>query len=506
MSSYHSMNMNINADLGAYVRLMNLSGNMIPHDHAPTPNGLLDALLDHERFAFNFSVGLVAGWMILVVMSTFTPTMNLDIISLKSSWNELTSSRDSQLDILDVFRVIAIVWVIVNHLGSEGRVDILEGLPSAKAFKDAVHNHPIFGALLGNSALGVEIFLVLSGLLAARSWHRQSNQPFFEHARIFLVKRVFRLLPIMAVFIFVATGPIVKYALPRFHNTMVANCGTRGIISHLTLTANWQSTPTCLGYLWYLGLDTQLYLIAPILLHFLYHRTRFAVCLILFLTSVSAFLRAVYCQTYGVCNKSDVDIPFIFIPSMNPEQLRQTYAGLWEMYSRPCTKCGPFLIGLLLGFITSNVKIQLSVPVVRRVFTLGLTCAIVVIYAILPEYWWPNQGNTVYNTLYTAMFRTIFATAVAIMIGALFYSVSRPRISYFWAILAKLTFNVYLLHMPTVYVFNHLPYLQTTVSAYSLIVLLPFVCALSFLAALVFYLFVEAPLSRISNQFLKTIS
>ena len=69
-------------------------------------------------------------------------------------------NRGSRLDVLDVFRVVAIVWVVANHLGSEGRVDILDRLPSAQQFKNAVHNHPIFGALLGNSALGVEIFLV----------------------------------------------------------------------------------------------------------------------------------------------------------------------------------------------------------------------------------------------------------------------------------------------------------------------------------------------------------
>lgn len=172
---------------------------------------------------------------------------------------------------------------------------------------------------------------MLSGLLAARSWHRQENLPFLNHAKIFLIKRVFRLLPIVAVFIFLATGPIMKFALPRFHNTMVSNCGASGILSHLTMTSNWQRTPTCLGYLWYVGLDMQLYLLAPILLHLLYRRTRFAVFSIIFLTTASAVMRAVYCQFYEVCNKSDVDIPFIFIPQLTAEQLDKMYAGLWPM-------------------------------------------------------------------------------------------------------------------------------------------------------------------------------
>lgn len=90
---------------------------------------------------------------------------------------------------------------------------------------------------------------------------------------------------------------------------MISSCGVRGILSHLTLTSNWQSTPTCMGYLWYLGLDMQLYIVAPLLLHLLYRRPRIALVLFVFLISVSALLRALYCQYYGVCNSSDVDIP-----------------------------------------------------------------------------------------------------------------------------------------------------------------------------------------------------
>lgn len=58
---------------------------------------------------------------------------------------------------MNTFRVIAILWVMLNHTGSEGRIDILERLPSAEQFKANVHQHPLFGALLGNSALGVEV-------------------------------------------------------------------------------------------------------------------------------------------------------------------------------------------------------------------------------------------------------------------------------------------------------------------------------------------------------------
>lgn len=47
----------------------------------------------------------------------------------------MTVARQSRLNILDILRVVAILWVMMNHTGSEGRIDILDRLPSADAFK-----------------------------------------------------------------------------------------------------------------------------------------------------------------------------------------------------------------------------------------------------------------------------------------------------------------------------------------------------------------------------------
>lgn len=125
-------------------------------------------------------------------------------------------------------------------------------------------------------------------------------------------------------------------------------------------------------------------------------------------------------------------IQFISYPGQSAELLQQIYAGLWDVYSRPHTKCGPFLIGILLGqlTITLNVEmvqqnLEISTEKATKWFYAGLVVAVATIYAILPEYWWPNQGNTLYNTLYTATFRTVFAAALAIMILALFLNPKR---------------------------------------------------------------------------------
>jgi hypothetical protein len=142
MSAIHPMNVD------AYLLIDNLCGNLTglftikAINYGSASSSILQifdsigaVLASQEQLVLNVSISVVVFWLTLVVLASIVPSINMDILSLKQSWKELTVARDSRLDILDVFRVSAIVWVVANHLGSEGRIDILEGLPSAKAFK-----------------------------------------------------------------------------------------------------------------------------------------------------------------------------------------------------------------------------------------------------------------------------------------------------------------------------------------------------------------------------------
>lgn len=144
MSAIHPMN------IDAYLLLNDLCQNLTDLFHRPSSgvyhgsgfptivriiNSIGSVLFKEERLLFNISATIVICWMAVVILSTLLPSFNMEILSLKQSWKELTTFRNSRLDVLDIFRVGAIVWVIANHLGSEGRIDILEGLPSAKEFK-----------------------------------------------------------------------------------------------------------------------------------------------------------------------------------------------------------------------------------------------------------------------------------------------------------------------------------------------------------------------------------
>uniref|UniRef100_A0A7E4UQ05 Acyl_transf_3 domain-containing protein n=1 Tax=Panagrellus redivivus TaxID=6233 RepID=A0A7E4UQ05_PANRE len=429
--------------------------------------------------------------------------------NVKNNFHELISHKPSKMAIIDYIRVMAIFWVMVNHLGSEGRVDILERAPSSKAFKTAIHDHVFFGPVFGNSALGVEIFLVLSGLLAARSWSRIATSetgPITSKYVGFVLKRVFRLFPSIAVFVFLAQSSLTSTLLPRFHETMISSCGIKGIASHLTFTSNLQCTPTCLGYLWYLGLDFQLYALSPLIMMALMCNAKVGIFVVAACVSLSMVLRGVMCRAYGICNNSDVDIPFISFPNQTETELNAMYNGIWDMYSRPPTKLGPYFIGVFIGWLTTVISSspKLSTRTLKVVNWTVIGCATFCVFGILPEYWNPNAGDTVYNTFYTAVFRTLFGACVSWLVVYCTYW-RQIQFNVVFNVLATITFQAYLLHMPIVYLFNHVEYLQTATGPWEVLLMLPFLAIISYTAALFMYLFIEAPLGKISANLFQLI-
>lgn len=90
---------------------------------------------------------------------------------------------------------------------------------------------------------------------------------------------------------------------------MIENCSIKEYLLHLTFTSNFAETPTCMGYLWYLALDMQLYIFAPFILTLINQKPKIGILFCSFLICFSIILRAFYCQIYNICNKSDVDIP-----------------------------------------------------------------------------------------------------------------------------------------------------------------------------------------------------
>uniref|UniRef100_A0A914VHR7 Uncharacterized protein n=1 Tax=Plectus sambesii TaxID=2011161 RepID=A0A914VHR7_9BILA len=85
-----------------------------------------------------------------------------------------------------------------------------------------------------------------------------------------------------------------------------------------------------------------------------------------------------------------------------------------------------------------------------RCMVVGATvAALSMVFGILPEYWNPDQGDTLYNTVYTAIFRTVFSAAIACLIAVCVFGETKEgsfMTAPIWSILAKLTYWAYLVH------------------------------------------------------------
>ncbi|GMT06112.1 hypothetical protein PENTCL1PPCAC_28286, partial [Pristionchus entomophagus] len=167
----------------------------------------------------------------------------------------------------------------------------------------------------------------------------------------------------------------------------------------------------------YLGLDFQMHLLVPLVVVVLWKWRSAGLTLVVFLVGKSIYMRGVHCSLFSTCNASDVDIPFIHIASLSTEEMERMYRGLWEMYSHVSTKAGPFLLAVVVGVWEAE-----GVTITRRcstsLFWGGFAMAVATIYAILPQYWWPDMETNLYNLTYTASFRTIFSLAVLAMIAS----------------------------------------------------------------------------------------
>ncbi|RCN40613.1 hypothetical protein ANCCAN_13432 [Ancylostoma caninum] len=78
------------------------------------------------------------------------------------------------------------------------------------------------------------------------------------------------------------------------------------------------------------------------------------------------------------------------------------------MYARPYTKCGPFVLGILLGTATFSMKPRLDRATSRLIASAFFALCVCVIYAIMPQYWYGDY-LMLYNLYYRAAFRTVFA-------------------------------------------------------------------------------------------------
>lgn len=147
--------------------------------------------------------------------------------------------NNSYLPVLDGFRGVAILMVIVSHL-----------LLTTILY--------IYGYRLGY--IGVEIFFVLSGFLITTLLLKEKQKNGWVSLKNFYIRRILRILPVAYLFLVVLLGLNYIYNLNISSGSFVASAlYFRNF--HLSYIGSWFN-----GHFWTLSIEEQFYLIFPILI------------------------------------------------------------------------------------------------------------------------------------------------------------------------------------------------------------------------------------------------
>ncbi|XP_077990613.1 nose resistant to fluoxetine protein 6-like [Glandiceps talaboti] len=383
--------------------------------------------------------------------------------SIIVSSDKILSTRQGSRAIgcLNGIRVLSMFWIILYHVWL---FLVTVRIPTTFIENPRYVDEEVYGRFvtlgLWRGDLGVEAFLVLSGLLVSYITLRQLQKcsgPRHYNWVLFYFHRYWRLTPAYAFVL-------------MFYTTLVLHIG-RGIFTSLWYPAqavcqdNWWAnmlyihnlypfpgfTAECMGWSWYLSLDMQLFILSPIFIITFYKSWKAGTCLSIVVSlasfATSAYLATVQGMTIGSGQKGYGEAKY------------EPAGGDW-LYSKPYYRIPEYILGIALGYVIFRLNgKQVKINKCLNVFmwNVALLIAGAVVYGqfgIDVNYQIP-QGVAVF---YITMNRFGFSLTVAWVIFACSTGNGGPVQSFlsssYWKPLAQLNYCAYLVHLMIIFMFT----------------------------------------------------
>lgn len=200
----------------------------------------------------------------------------------------------------------------------------------------------------------------------------------------------------------------------------------------------------CMGWSWYLAVDMQFYIFAPILLVLLFVIPIAGIIVSVLLIAVSALIRALFVVNNG------------YPPTVTSTVNASKFFGLGDfardVYFKPYTRCGPYILGILLGYLVW--KTRGTLPHMKKwlkllIWTLIFLSTFAVIFGLYSYVIGGHMSPTVRGT-YAAINRTLWGAAVCGVIYMCLQGhggIADTFLSWkLWVPLSRLTYCAYLIH------------------------------------------------------------
>ncbi|CAI5442308.1 unnamed protein product [Caenorhabditis angaria] len=298
------------------------------------------------------------------ILNTFSFWTNAGIIL------SIKEQKEGHIKSLDCIRAFSMSWVVAGHATLYFYTS--ENLLPLKYLANNVWNH-----LIINAILSVDTFFLLSGIVLSYMFFKQKQRSSVMKSPLtwimFYVHRYLRLTPPIMIFIGFFTvyfnyvqGPFAASS-GNLQEMQVDACKTSWWQNLLYINNFGQDNVSqCYGITWYLSVDTQLYIIAPIFIIGFYISFNIGTILII-LGCLASII-----TTYVMYSLHDMTAD-IFVTDKS---------GHFSMiiYQKPWIRCTPYLIGIFTGYLIATlskrkVRLNWALAIVGWLIAFIIGCA-----------------------------------------------------------------------------------------------------------------------------------
>jgi len=352
-----------------------------------------------------------------------------------------------------------------------------------------------------NATYAVETFFFMSGMLVVMAGLREMDR---NHGKLNIllmyVNRYIRLTPLLALAVMALIGIIPLLGSGPYWNSFYLStevCKESWWTTLLYVQNYVKTDKVCLGHAWYLAVDTQLFLFAPLAL-LLLHKFGKKGAGVIFIVGILFFA-----CLFSLIIVKDVNIG-LMIREFDSEASKAVYSGTH-------TRAVPWIAGLLFGYfmyLRKGRKPQLSFAMVATGWALTFALLGTILYSLYP---YMNGSGKDLSIVGGAFYYSCSSVGWSLVLSWIIFACEfgyggliNDLLSWsYWQPFAKLSYGIYIWHALVVFANTVRPKTHTYFSDYELILRFWGDFGLSLCIAFVTYLVVEAPLAGIQNYYLK---
>uniref|UniRef100_A0A915HNX0 Nose resistant-to-fluoxetine protein N-terminal domain-containing protein n=1 Tax=Romanomermis culicivorax TaxID=13658 RepID=A0A915HNX0_ROMCU len=333
--------------------------------------------------------------------------------SLYSNGKKIFSMKQKpgQIHCLHGLRALSLLWIILAHTYYWSTNYINNPL--------AAFDLPLnfFNQIILNSTISVDVFYILSATLLVFLWMKEMKKSDGKKVMnkslwsMMYIHRYIRLTPVYIMVMLIDVF-LIRYLTdgPMWNqNGIEPNFCTKNWWTNLLYINNFIGLDEqCMTWTWYLANDMQFFVLSPPILILLYKFSILGLSTIVGILFVTSFVRM------SLIMFSTADYPPISI-FLNDESKLAIVEDFWnDVYVKPYCRCGPYLVGLLLGYALFKTNLQAHLS--RKMNLLGWLGSAILGFGILfglYDYSKTAQISVLGKAIYGAFARPFWALALS---------------------------------------------------------------------------------------------